>query len=179
MITSPALPWQQQVRVVDTRVWGLSQTRIAPLAFMFLFLIITTACTWNGGNNKKGRKKREKQAGDTAKTNERQRTGPHCCQELSSIGRLNFFYLLIIILLQFISLWQDIHHKIIQTNVCGGGMGTLQIFVLSDMTLNKMKAMKEPHESSSNLWNLKWAPILVQPSNKSVCIKSGPMHTPC
>lgn len=38
--------------MVDTRVWGLSQTRIAPLAFMFLFIIITAAYTWNGGNEK-------------------------------------------------------------------------------------------------------------------------------
>lgn len=51
---SPALPWQRQVRVVDTWVWGLSQTRIAPLAFMFLFIIITVAYTWNGGNEKTG-----------------------------------------------------------------------------------------------------------------------------
>lgn len=46
------LPWQRQVRVVDTRVWGLSQTRIAPLAFMFLFIIITSAHTWNTGYEK-------------------------------------------------------------------------------------------------------------------------------
>lgn len=62
---SPALPWQRQVRVVDTRVWGLSQTRIAPLAFMFLFIIIAaTAYTWNGCNEKTGYMTKQMGAGD-------------------------------------------------------------------------------------------------------------------
>lgn len=80
----------------------------------------------------------------------------------------------IAILLQFICLC---HHKIIHINVRGGGMGTLWIFALSDVTLNKIKAMKGPNKSSSSLWNLKWAGIFVQPYNKSVSIKSGQMHT--
>lgn len=40
-------------------MWGLSQTRIAPLAFMFLFIIVTAAYTWNGGNEKQAARQNE------------------------------------------------------------------------------------------------------------------------